>query len=140
MTQYLRSFIAAAESVMKRVGNIDSDIDADFVDQSQRTHGHSPVRNRPVNLLRVNARLQKADCINEIWKQHSVHQKARAIADDHWNFCNLARESECAFNRLIGRLGTDNYFNQFHSAHRIEKMQYDNAIGSFCFGSEFGDW
>src|SRR5207253_8055513 len=102
MPQYLRSFIAAAESVMKRVGNIDSDIDADFVDQSQRTHGHSPARNRLVNLLRINARLEKGGCIDQIWKQHSVHQKARAIADDHWDFCNLAREGECALNRVIG--------------------------------------
>src|SRR6266550_8231440 len=140
MPQYLRSFIAAAESAMKRVGNIGSDIDADFINQSQRTHWHSPVRNRLVNLLRVNARLEKAGCINQIRKQHSVYQKAGAIADDHRNFCNLTREGECAFNRLIGRLGSDNYFNQFHSADRVEKMQSDNAIRSFCFGSEFGDW
>ena len=65
------------------IANINSDIDANFVDQPQRPHRHAPLHECIVDLVRVQAALRKLGGIEQIRKQNAVDQKTRVVAHNH---------------------------------------------------------
>ena len=75
--------IALAVGLLEGVADIDRNIDADFIDQSQRTHRHSPFHQRTIDSLRVHAALKQLRGFEQVRKQNAVHQEARAVAHDH---------------------------------------------------------
>src|SRR5260370_8169825 len=57
--------IAPPVRLLKCVANIDCDIDANFVDQSQWAHRHTPLQKRIVDLTSVYTALEKSPRINQ---------------------------------------------------------------------------
>src|SRR6184192_774074 len=50
--------IALPVSLLESVADINRNIEADFIDQSKRTHGHSPFHQRTIDPFRVHAALE----------------------------------------------------------------------------------
>ena len=75
--------IATPVCLLQCIANINCDIEANFVDQSQRAHRHTPLQKRVVDLSCVQTALEKFRRIEQIGKQNPVDEKPRAVADDH---------------------------------------------------------
>src|SRR6266487_869141 len=67
-----RNVVAPPVSFLKCVADINSDIDADFVDQPQWAHRHAPSHKCAINLVRVQATLEELSRIEQIRKQNPV--------------------------------------------------------------------
>ena len=93
--------IASPVRLLKGVANINRDVDADFVDQPQRPHWHTPLHKRIVDLVRVQAAFEKLGSIEQIRKQNAIDEKTRAVADNHGQFPDLPRKSERPLARLV---------------------------------------
>ena len=93
--------ITPSVGFLKGIANINSDIDANFIDQSQRSHRHSPCHKRIVDLVRVQSAFKKLRGIEQIRKQHAVNQKTRAVAHNHREFSDLSHKGETPLPRLL---------------------------------------
>src|SRR5207247_10320211 len=96
-----RNVIAPSVGFLKGIANINSDINANFIDQSQRSHRHAPLHKCIIDLVRVQATLEKLDCIQQIRKQHAINQKTRAAENDHREFSDLSHKGETPLPRLL---------------------------------------
>src|SRR6266446_7563309 len=120
--QYSRHMITAPERFLQRRGDIDSNIDADFIDQTQRPHRHTPFKQCIVDLLCVEAGFEKLSGIEQIWKQDAIDEKSGTVPHDNGKLPNLPNERERVFLRVVRRFPGNNHFDKFHSANWIEKM------------------
>ena len=93
--------IAPPVRLLKCVANINGDIDADFIDQSQRAHRHAPSNQCIVNSFRLRTALEKLGCIKQIRKQNAVDQKTRAVVDNDRQFSNLSHKRQAPLARFI---------------------------------------
>ena len=75
--------IATPVCLLQCSANINCDIDADFVDQSQWAHRHTPLQKRVVDLSCIETALEKFRRIEQIGKQNPIDEKPRTVADDH---------------------------------------------------------
>src|SRR5213080_3541836 len=89
-----RNVIAPSVGFLKGIANINSDIDANFIDQSQRSHRHSPCHKRIVDLVRVQSAFKKLRGIEQIRKQNAVDEESRAVAHNHREFPDLSHKGE----------------------------------------------
>src|SRR6266567_4726563 len=138
--QHGRNVIAPSVRLFQCIANIDRDIDANFVDQPQRSHRHAPLQKCIIDLVRVQAALEKLGGVEQIRKQHAVDQKTWVVANDHRQFPNLPCKSDRALARVVRCLFCNDHFHQFHSTHWIEKMQTDDVLGrNGCIG-ELANW
>src|SRR5206468_12445619 len=96
-----RNVIAPSVGFLKSIANINSDIDANFIDQSQRSHRHAPLHKCIIDLVRVQAALEKLGGIEQIRKQHAVNQKTRAVAHNHREYSDLSHKGETPLPRLL---------------------------------------
>ena len=99
--QHGRNVIAASVSFLERVANINGNIDADFIDQPQRSHRHPPLHQRGINFVRFEPSFEKLSGVEQIWKQNPVDQKTRAVAHDHRQFSDLSHEGQAPLARLF---------------------------------------
>src|SRR6266566_7949113 len=71
------NLIAPPVGFLECVANIDGDIDADFIDESQWTHPHPPLHKGTVDFVRVHAAFEKFGSVEQIRKQNAVDEKTR---------------------------------------------------------------
>jgi hypothetical protein len=93
--------IALPVGLLERVTDVNRDIDANFVDQSQRSHRHAPRHQRRIDPLRVHAAFEKSCSIEQVGKQNAVHQEPGAIAHDYRHFCDLAYKCQAPVARFV---------------------------------------
>src|SRR5439155_6061187 len=131
--------IAPAVGLFQCAGDVNRDVHADLVDQTQWPHRHPPSDKRIVDLLRVHSRLKKVRGLEEIRKQNTIDEKAGTVAHFYRQLSDLACKCECANTSFGRRFFADDYFDQFHPLRRIEKVQTDHAIGGTRYTSQFAN-
>ena len=133
------SVIATAVGFFQRPGDVNRDVHADLVDQTQRPHRHSPGDKRIVDLLCIHSRLEKFRGIEQIRKQNTIDEKAGTVAHLYRQLSDLARKCERSSERFLRSFFADDDFDQFHPLRRIEKMQTDHAVGGTRYASQFAN-
>src|SRR5207249_4949805 len=103
-TQDGGNVIASPVCLLKSIANINRDVDADFVDQPQRPHWHTPLHKWIVDLVRVQAAFEKLCSIEQIRKQNAIDEKTRAVADNHREFSDLSDKGDRPLARVLRRL------------------------------------
>ena len=93
--------IAPSVSFFECIANIHSDIDADFIDQSQRAHRHAPLQQRVVDLLCMQTAFKQFSGIKQIREQDSVDEETWAVAHNDREFSDLSHKSETPLARLL---------------------------------------
>ena len=130
---------ARAERFFERGRDIDRDVDADLIDQTQRSHRHPPLDQRGVDFLRIDPLFEKLRRVEEIGKENPVDEKSGAVPDHHRQLADLPGKGERALFGFVGSLLADHDLDQFHPADRIEKMQSDDALRMFRLRGEIAD-
>ncbi len=121
--------ITPSVCLLQRIANINGDIDADLIDQSQRAHRHPPLHQRMVDFFCVHSAFEQLGRVEQIRKQNAIHEEPRAVADNYGQFPDLPRKCDCALARVVRSLFGNDNFHQLHPAHWIEKMQTDDVFG-----------
>src|SRR5437868_3389294 len=109
------SVIATAVGFFQRPGDVNSDVHADLVDQTQRPHRHSPGDKRIVDLLCIHSRLEKFRGIEQIRKQNTIDEKAGTVAHLYRQLSDLARKCERSSERFLRSL--DRKSTRLNSSH-----------------------
>src|SRR3984893_10867720 len=115
--------VAASECLFECRSNVNGDVDADLIDQTQRPHRHTPFQQCIIDLLCVDAGFEKLSRIEQIWEQDAIDEKSGTVSHNDRKLSNLPNERECAFLRVVRGFLGNNHFDKFHSADWIKKMQ-----------------
>ena len=75
--------IAFAVRLFERARDVDRDVDADLIDQSQRSHWHSPFYERIIDLVRTDALFEKVGSVEQVRKQNAIDQKTGTVPHHH---------------------------------------------------------
>ena len=73
----MRRARAFAVRFFERVRDIDRDIDADLIDQTQRAHWHPPLDKGFVNFVRAYAVFVKLRRLEQVGEKDAINEKAR---------------------------------------------------------------
>ena len=93
--------IALPVGFLECVANIDGDIDADFIDESQWTHRHPPLHKRLVDFVRVHAAFEKFSGVKQVRKQNAVDEKTWTIVHEHGQLPDLPREGQRSLAGIV---------------------------------------
>ena len=131
--------VAASECLFECRSNVNGDVDADLIDQTQRPHRHTPFQQCIVDLLCVDAGFEKLSRIEQIWEQDAIDEKSGTVSHNDRKLSNLPNERECAFLRVVRGFLGNNHFDKFHSADWIKKMQTNYPFRRNRHRGQFAD-
>ena len=121
---------ALAVGVFQHFRHFVTDIEADLIDERQRSHRHAELLQQPIDPLNIDAFLEHPRGLNQVRQQNAVDQEAGAIADHHRCLAEPSDQFGGGDNRLARGSPTSNDLNQRHAIDRIEKVQSHEALRS----------
>ena len=105
------------------IRGVDSDIDADDIQQVGGAHGPTPGLHHSIELLKIGAVPHQQIEAGKIGKKDAVDQKAIAVIDHHGFLAHAYDMGNTPGNTDIGGLLASHHFHQGHGVDRVEKMQ-----------------
>src|ERR1700730_11688540 len=81
--------VAASECLFECRSNVNGDVDADLIDQTQRPHRHTPFQQCIIDLLCVDAGFEKLSRIEQIWEQDAIDEKSGTVPHNDGKLSNL---------------------------------------------------
>src|ERR1700730_4010965 len=130
---------ALAEFIEHDVGDVIRSVKSDEIEQRERSHGMPAAQlHRIVDIFnRPDAFFECANGIEEVRNQKPVDDKSRAVVRANRRLTQLRAQSYHFF--VHGGVRGDGFHNldKLHHRNRIEKMQANEAVGTFGRGGNF---
>ena len=103
------------------------DVQADLVQELERSHRHSEIAQRAVDGTYGLSPLDQRDGFSEVRHQHAVHEKSRRVRDKHRRFPEAPREGDHGLDGgRVAEIGADD-FDQRHLRGGVEEVHPDHA-------------
>src|SRR6516165_536789 len=103
-------------------------VEPDFIDQTQRAHGHSKIKHDAVDVCQPMSFPEKSHSLNHVRQQDAINQKTRAVPDEHGEFSDIFSKAYGGLSRSCACLRTAYNFHQLHPVNRVEEMNSDQAL------------
>lgn len=140
--QNVKSF-GDADAVGKGVGessrDVRGDVEANFIEEAQRSHRHAEIDHRLIDGFGFDAAQEKFGRFEKIGQKDAVDDEAGAVVGENGEFSDFLGEGEGAVESFDASFGGADDFDQGHARDGIEKMKAEEAFGIFDVQGELVD-
>ncbi len=105
------------------------DVQADFVEQLERTHGHAPASCRVVDGADRYAFPGHDQRFGQVRHQDAVHEEPRGIADEHGRLPDATGQRHGRRQGCVVALCGAHDFDQGHLGNRVEEVEAHHTLG-----------
>src|SRR5262249_49765369 len=120
-------------------GDVAGHVQAHFVDQAQRPHGHAEVEHAFVDVFHARAVLEEEAGLDQIRHEDAVDQEPGAVLDHDRQFSDLLDELHRSSDDGRSGLTTDDDLDQLHAVDGVEEVNADDSFGAASAGGDLAD-
>ena len=113
---------------MQRLPGVPADVDADLVDEPERTHRHSELLRGVVDGFDTGPVGEEEARLVQVRAQNAIHQKAGAVVGHHRHFSEREGERIRRGYRVVAAPRPAHDFNQRHPVDRVEEVHADEVL------------